>query len=368
MKIGDSSSIKPQSPNELFGQERRLAPHQNQQIENPSLGRLFKAVVLSVDSDGRVLLSLNGEKLSAQTLVPLKVGQEVWLEVVKGGDVPLLGLASKKGAVVDVMRQLFSLNRGGASFGGAGDLAGLSAPGLPNKGDLTAAIEKFIKIFSEAVQGSEPDSRKVIKQLSLLGLFSGGHKDAMASKGVTQKPLLADLLALMSGRDTSDLLKGVSGGKGVTELVRLFETIGQLNNPVAGQDQQDFLLFPCFFAGESGWGEWLFSFSQENGNPAGENGKYGLTFFLEMSNLGEIQLQIYFNDDAIRGVLSAVDQKVVEYLDGALPELTERLINLDYKPVELSCKLDSVRNLQSLKEQLCKKTGQESFTLLDVTI
>jgi hypothetical protein len=198
---------------------------------------------------------------------------------------------------------------------------------------------------------------------------SGGRDMPELLKFVSGGKDIPELLKLVSdGKEMPEILKLASGGKGLPELLRLFETIGQLNRPVGGQEQQDYLLFPCFFAGDSGWGEWLFSFSQENDGSAAQNDRYGLSFFLEMSHLGEIHLQLFSIGDALRGVFSAADQKVVDYLERAVPELTSKLANLDYQPIELLCQVEKSTNLQKLKEVLGKRTEQESFALLDVTI
>jgi hypothetical protein len=141
-----------------------------------------------------------------------------------------------------------------------------------------------------------------------------------------------------------------------------------LNNQPARQDQQNFLIFPCFFSGASGWGEWLLSFDKEQEDGGDSGSRYGLSFFLELSNLGELHLRIHIRHNALQGVFSVPDEDAVRHVSENLQELSKILKNIGFHPVNLSCQVAHAAHIQSLKAQLAELADRGSLALVDVTI
>lgn len=307
-------------------------PQANLDNTTLSQGRLIKGEILATNSNGTVTIALGGKSVTAQSLVPLTVGQEIWLEVIKEGDIPILGVASKKGAALNVMRQLLSL----VSLGSQGDLSKIALENQPQ-------LQQFTSLFHESLQDSNADPGKLLKTLSLLGLLNPDQK---------KRP-----------SETSD-----PANKVLNSLVKIFESHAQLNSQPASRDQQNFLLCPCFFAGNSGWGEWMFKLDEHESSNPEEQKNYGLTFFLEMSNLGEVHIDIQKKADGLQGVFSLANKKSQNFLNENMWELTGILEKLGYTPVNISSKLSNTTNLHNLKDTLSLQTGTPSFALLDTTI
>ena len=95
MKISD------QPPLQIYKTESTAVGKPAQKQEGDELllapGQLVKGRVVGLAGDGKFLLDVGGQMVTARSLVPLTPGSELWLETGKGGSVPLLTLAAKKG-------------------------------------------------------------------------------------------------------------------------------------------------------------------------------------------------------------------------------------------------------------------------------
>ncbi|HSR36496.1 MAG TPA: flagellar hook-length control protein FliK, partial [Desulfurivibrionaceae bacterium] len=95
-------------------------------------------------------------------------------------------------------------------------------------------------------------------------------------------------------------------------------------------------------------------------------GSYTLSFFLEMSRLGELQLQVTVQGEEVRGIFHLENDAAVAHLRRELPELKERLAALGYRVGEFSCQPTRTRLLQGLKNALEEAAGLAPTRLLDV--
>lgn len=366
MKIGDSPPIG------RFAAEgkvqRQGSPTEQIISAAPSLpqGRLIKGTVLSVNADGQTVILADGKTLSAQSLVPLEVGQKLWFEVLREGEPPLLGLAGKNGAVVDLMRLLFSFAPAG-EVSPEGNIANKLAAALQSANPkLASEVEHFLKLYSEGAIDAESDPVKVLKISLALGFFA--KRQHLSGDNKLSQHQLVDFLSSLSQQGKGSVVEMAEGNKGLAHLLKLFDSFAQLNSQPVAQDQHNFFLFPCFFSGESGWGEWLFRFAKEGKSGDESGGKYGLSFFLEMSNLGELHFQVYLRGNSLQGVFSVLDEGGSRHLLENLDELSLTLKDLGFHPVNLSCQLAQAKNMHRLKEELTELAGKELFALVDVTI
>jgi hypothetical protein len=72
-----------------------------------SPGQLLSGRVLSLETDGRVVLDLNGCTITAYSAVKLPIGEKVEFVVSRGGDMPWLTLKSD-GPAIQLFRLLAS--------------------------------------------------------------------------------------------------------------------------------------------------------------------------------------------------------------------------------------------------------------------
>jgi hypothetical protein len=359
MKIGDSPPINRGAAEGQLQKQSLSTEPQHSDTSKLSQGRLVKATVLSSLSDGQTLLSVAGKTLTAQSLVPLKAGQTLWFEVLQDGAQPLIALAGKKGAVVDLLRLLPSFSQAGQIADKLPQLLQALQP------KLAAEIEQFFRLYSESAIGAEPDPAKILKNAMALGLFDKLQQGAGDNKLLKQQ--LLELFELQVQKSGAGVLNSAEEAKGLGRVLKFFEAFAQVNNQPLAPDQQNFLLFPCFFSGASGWGQWLFSFTQKE-EQADSRQTYGLSFFLELSNLGELHLQVNLRGKALQGVFSVHDAAVSKHMAKNLGGLSRTLKNLGFHPVNLSCQMAQVANMQKLKEKLVELTEAEAFALVDLTI
>ncbi|MFH7320483.1 flagellar hook-length control protein FliK [Desulfurivibrio sp. D14AmB] len=341
---------------------------------NLEQGALLRGRVVSAGADGRLVLDLAGQRIEARSTVPLPPGREFWFEVRQGGQDPRLALADKQGGVQRFLQQasggLQDLNRLGtllSLLGRSLPATGLATPSLPGgpaagEGDPTALLARLFL-------GSEPEPEKIVRLLTMLrggeAVLAGrgplpnlaGRLQALvAGAGAPPQPALAEDGASPPAASLREALAGLARAGGV------LEALVTMNEQPPPPGQPPFWLLPCFFALDAGAGSWLLSRGE-----AGEEGEESssLVFFLEMSRLGELQLQVRVRRERLEGDFFLADPETARFLRGRLGELRERLAALGYQSV-LRCRVGGEPLLPALKAALEKATGSASRQLIDI--
>jgi hypothetical protein len=315
-------------------------------------GQLVRGEVTGLTPDGKVLLNIGGQMVEARSEVALKPGSALWLEVQKAE--PLwLRVADKKGAAQEFLRQYYA---DPAAMGkGLRALLGLAflADSEKSLADQAGALQDF----ANAAMGPEADPGRIIRLLALLGGGMAAEGDSAAQPGAGPQKL-HELIALLA-EDRGGVL-GKSSAAAMQKLGLLLELQGELNALPASAQQAQFLVFPCVFAMGAGVGQWLFSLDRDEDQAAsGEDRSYTLSFFLEMSRLGEVQIQLRVKGQALQGECVVSTEAVREHLAPQFGELEGLLGKLGYGPVRFSCRVAKVSMLESLK------TGIEAAAQLD---
>ncbi|MFA6284225.1 MAG: flagellar hook-length control protein FliK [Desulfurivibrionaceae bacterium] len=322
-------------------------------------GQLVRGEVLGLTQDGKVLLNIGGQAVEARSEVALKPGSTLWLEVRQTE--PLwLQVADKKGAAQEFLRQYYS--DPSAMGKGLRSLLGLAF--LADAEKSLAGQAGALQNFANAAVGAEADPGRIMRLLAMLG---GGEAGAGSDTGqagpAPQK--LHELVALLAG-DRGGVL-GKSNAAAMQKLGLLLELQGELNGQPASAQQAQFLLFPCVFAMGAGAGQWLFSLDRDEDQAAtGEERGYTLSFFLEMSRLGEVQIQLRVKDQALQGECVVNTEAVQEQLAPQLGELEELLGKLGYGPVHFSCRVAKASMLESLKTGIETAAQLGSVRIVDL--
>ena len=313
-------------------------------------GQLIKGTVAGFTGDGKVLLDVGGQTVTARTLVPLTLGSELWLETGKGDSFPLLTLAAKKGAVQDFLKLFISGTPSPAA--GAKGLADLLSALLPSlAAEATAGGHLLTGSLIAATSGGESLPLAIKILTLLLGSSSGPQKeisellDTLKQKDTMQKPVL---------------------DQGMEKLVKILAAHQQINSQPPQKTDQNFLLFPCFFTGNAGWGEWIFSMEKEADQGRGE--RYSLSFFLDMSRLGPLALQATIADKTITGQFLLASEKARSHVEENVQELVHLLGKQGYHPVGFTCRVSKENIVSQLKEALEEKAAIRRFSLLDVNV
>ncbi len=244
-------------------------------------------------------------------------------------------------------------------------------PGAVTKDTMLAAVE-------QSTVGSDPG---LVAETGALSKAAFPLQYAAAQQGAEPMPAQLRLLASLMGlgpkesnpaawREIEEILVRIPEAEmpmATRKFASFFEAHSRVNEELAGQSsgsQSDFYIMPTVFAGQTGWGEWLWSKEEQPGN----NGKSqeNLVFFLEMSNLGALTIQILLKEKKLRGQIIMSDKKGSELVASLLPGLQPRLEALGYDTVDFSCTFQPVNLMQELKENLHSRAGAGPVSLLDV--
>ena len=311
-------------------------------------GQVVRGEVKGLTAEGQVLLEIGGQIVAARSEVALKPGSALWFEVQETE--PLwLRVADKKGAAQELLRQYCA---DPAAMGkGLRILLGLAllADAESSLADQAVALQNF----ANAAIGPEADSGRIIRLLAMLG-------------GGPDVGKFHQLVALL-GEDRGGLL-GKGNAASLQKLGLLLELQDDFNALPASARQAQFLLFPCAFAMGAGVGQWLVSLDRgEDQAATGEDRGYTLSFFLEMSRLGEIQIQLRAKGKTLQGECVVSNEEVREYLALQLVELEELLGKLGYESVHFFCRVARVSMLESLKVGLETAAQLGNVRIVDLT-
>ncbi len=247
-------------------------------------------------------------------------------------------------------------------------------PGAVTKDTMFAAVE-------QSTVGSDPG---LVAETGALSKAAFPLQYAAAQQGAEPMPAQLRLLASLMGlgpkesnpaawREIEEILVRIPEAEmpmATRKFASFFEAHSRVNEELAGQSsgsQSDFYIMPTVFAGQTGWGEWLWSKEDQPGNNDGKS-QENLVFFLEMSNLGALTIQILLKEKKLRGQIIMSDKKGSELVASLLPGLQPRLEALGYEMDDFSCTCQPVNLMQELKESLHGQIGSGTVSLLDVQV
>ncbi|MFW8601964.1 hypothetical protein ACOHYD_10865 [Desulfobacterota bacterium M19] len=306
-------------------------------------GRVISGRVISQTPDGGVVIQTDSGIFSARTLTPLTMGQ-LTFEVLPDGR-SLTPLPADK-SVLSLLRLILP---------------------LLNRADnpLTAALN--LPETESYTVGSAPEPLKLTAQTAVINQGKAGLAEFIKTS-VPFKNMPPDIL----------LLSRILEAHGQINSARTEES-SQPHKPGAPdmtpsgqpmrQSPNNFLLFPVFFQSSNGWGEWLFSFEGQSSKDREQGGGYGLSFYLTMSRLGDVHLDLRSEGRNLRGVFSLSDKGAADFLRTRLPELQEILTPL-FQQTNLQCVSRETNLMRRLKDDLADKTnsGNRSMALLDLKV
>ncbi|MCB2181693.1 MAG: flagellar hook-length control protein FliK [Desulfobulbaceae bacterium] len=348
MKISDLNNI-PLSKTTASVSTPSTDSSQSDGKQSFSPGELLKAVVNGFTEDGKVLLDIGGRLITAKSMTPLTLNSELWLEVAKGGDQPLLSLAGKKGAVQNFLKSFLAHSQQLSPQTSKPALPSLLSTLLPPSAQGLPLTDQ---VAAGSIIAAHVDQKPAPEMLKLVAMLLGGKTD-----------IKNELFSTDIKTGTEKLLQGTDLHH-AEKLIKILSAHHEVNSQPPAPSNENFFLFPCFFASQSGWGEWIFSMEQDGG----EEGNYTLAFFLEMSNLGPLTLRASISDRSFSGEFRLRTEKARAFLATQLPELEAILRKQHYSPVSLTCKISSENLVQQLKKTLEEKAAIKRFSLIDVSV
>ncbi len=309
-------------------------------------GQVISGRVISQTPDGVVVVQTDSGIFSARTLTPLTIGQ-LTFEVLPDGR-SLTPLPADKG-VLSLLRLMLPL---------------LTKTDNP----LSAAVN-----LPESVSytiGQTPEPLKLTAQAAAVNQGRAGLSDFIKTS-VPLKNMPPDILLL------SRILEAhgqINSGRAEDSSQAQPHKPGSPDVALPGQPVRNppnnFLLFPVFFQSNNGWGEWLFSFEGQNSKGQDKDSGYGLSFYLTMSRLGDVHLDLRRQGQNLRGVFSLSNKGAADFLRAHLPELQEVLSPL-FKQINLQCVSRETNLMCRLKDDLIDKTNpgnNRPMALLDLKV
>lgn len=362
MKISDLVTIKGTPLGTLLEQGAPATGRVPQEALQLTPGQLLLARVVGMADGGRAQLSILGQTVTAESTVPLPVGSDVWLEVKQGGDHPWFVLADKKGAASEVLRTMLA---DGPALGRA--LRGLQDfTGLPRPAALATAAVSPLETLLASMASLAVDGRPAPEALlHLLALLQGAG--GQPGKGQAPQRLSGQLAEMLTAvrQDGAPLAAGAKGGD-LARLGTFLEQLAHLNAQPSSHDQSLFFLFPCFFSGAAGWGEWLVSL--DDGRASNDKAPtMALEFFLEMSSLGDVHLRFTVAGQGVQGEIDLANEEIRDHVEAMLPELTAALEKMGHGPLTIRCRTAPRSHLQHLKEAMTDKARLRDATLFHIT-
>lgn len=301
-------------------------------------GDRLRAEVRELLADGRSVLDVNGNRLVARSMVDLKPGAKVWLEVRQAGDIPRL---------VRVLVEPSGLNPAAALVANLARIQALAGSvDLSSITDL-GSLERFI-ISLVTISGRQVPDPELVHLLTLLGVSSS----LPSPKSGTSRSAKTSITDNLSPGPVRYLLEQLEAH--------------QLFNAGGGSGENDgFFLFPCLMAMEHGWGEWLFSW--EHGDKKEADG-YRLKFFLELTSLGALSLSLVCRDQSLHGVFRLNNARAVAFIEEQLPSLESALAEKGFSSCSFACAHAPLHVMQELKDDLHSRAGENQFALVDMKI
>jgi len=312
-------------------------PGQAGQGQDP--GTLLKGRVVGVDSEGLFTITSGQGTFTASSAKTLAIGQEFWFQLVSGADKSVLVEAGKTQSVLNLLRVLLPEMLASRAEALPALLGGEARP------ELTPSEGRLLQWLTANVVDGKPDPAKLIKFLASLssGTPLVGGEEAMPS----------DQSAPFVGESTSPALQKV------LRSLELHAAVNQQPSPVAGGE---YFLFPVFFAEQAGRGEWLFSYENHGDQEGGA--ETSLSFYLTMTQLGDIHLAINSRAKTLSGLFTLTDQEATDHVRQQLPSLIE-VLRPYADTVTIRCRTGQFSCLQTIKEELMAKAGLAYFGLVD---
>lgn len=309
-------------------------------------GRVITATVLGPSAGGLFEVSMFGERLLAESKVPLTAGQAVKLVVAETQPQVVLALA-EEGEAPGAADRLPGLLQG--VFSGNQSLAhnlrhilafDLDGAGLPKAVRLAAG--RVREAARELVEPGPDPLRRAVKAagLNLEAQLAAAAKqpDGLQAAGRGLRPLVMALERAMAaevGRPaaTADRPGGFASFASAAEQVgSFFDNLAGLNAELAPRDNQVLMAVAMALGDQLESGELLVGLAdQEQEGEEPGHGAMTLAFLLRLSALGPVAIEARMAGKSIAAVFTATGEDQARFIGQRLGGLAERLEALGYQ-------------------------------------
>jgi hypothetical protein len=323
-----------------------------------SIGEILEAGVIEKMGDQKMLITLKGVRMQADSEVHLNAGDKIQvkvetlhpqliLRIIEGGYSEESNLAdylrlhrsnpeALSHMMTEAMRQFNSADLGkllrylpGADFQKIFTILKSLLYSAETKG--TNFLRDYLSRLGLTM---ESRLRKVVEQRSGIG-----NSDLQAEnlKGLLTE-LSSDLHNLLMNKDSFDGEEKIaldSLSKYVDSSIKTIESHQIINFILQEAENKYLFQIPIVFPDGVRKGD-IFVEYDRNGREKGEKSQYRVIFFLSMDVLGDMIIDAELKGDKIDCVVKCADQNVCDFISSSLVELRESLLSL-------GCKIDTVK-------------------------
>jgi hypothetical protein len=322
--------------------------------------QLVSARVVEQLPDGKVKLMLQGQQVTAKTLMNLKPGEEVQLRVLQEKDNVVLKLIEPARELSS--KQISTLIR---FFSGSKSMPDPSKISIPN-------VKALLNEISLKSGKSDPEFLPRLlnkiglsweKKISDLSINSqaGGVSKFQIDKLISQD-MKANILKLLLFGEA----QRVDPSATALSFHDSVENFQQLNHH--SSDSGRYLLpFPVFSESGFNFGQLLIDLGnsdQEDGD--NEKRVINISFLLEMSELGPLRADFSILNKEITGCFLLQDDKIRHFVQTMIPELKTRLSNLSYNVHKIDCLVAKPADIEPncLVETILKETDDNVLNII----
>lgn len=294
-------------------------------------GQLVKAKVLGLLGQDKANLLVAGQKVVAKIHMPLMPGETILLQFTRAKDILSFKLVDSPSS----SRQTFSLVRFVSQVNDV----------LPEFGKLKDPdINKIFHTLS--LKSGKRDDSFLPRLLDNLGITLEkklGKALVLAEKGNTTMPLAQlvrqDLKAAVLNRLSLDTSDGRADSKNMGAMSTLLDGFGQLNSQTS-ESGRFILPFPVMNGEQFNFGQ-LYVNTGKKGEGTGkdEDRVIQLAFLLNMTALGSVRADFSVLKKSITGRFLVENQETCDHIQALVPELSSRLLKIDYQALNIDCKV-----------------------------
>lgn len=317
-------------------------------LQNLKPGQLVRAKVLTMLSDTRAQLLIGGQKLAADTGVPLTPGQELQLKLIQEkGRISFKLIQSPPPQPNSASQGATTQSTGALSLARvAGGLLSLEKLGQ-EPGPVLGAILKNLALKSgERDEGFLPrllqnSGLMLEKKIATLVLSTDGTKPDAGMQKLAGQDLKAALLQLLSGEspEQTDPAGSKTGSRSLARaVVSALENFQTLNTQPS--DTQRFVLpFPVLAGDQFHFGQLFLDTGKRGEEKEGEaeNRVTRLAFLLELTSLGSVRADFSVLKKNLTGRFLLQDQQTCDYLSSLIPVLGGRLAAIGFQMGRVDC-------------------------------
>ena len=325
--------------------------------------QVVSAKVVSLLSQGKALLLIDGQKVIAKTDLLLNQGEELQLKVVQQKDMVLLKLLGP--TQPSGTKQLAHLIRFLSENNTLQDIARVNIPDFKNilHG---IALKSGRRDDSFLPRLTENNGMMWEKKLGSLLKMAGKENfksilDQFLKQGVKQ-----DLKGLLLNQLSMKMPASEAQQKIIASFLEILENF-QLLNTQTSESGRYLIPFPVFTGSDFSFGQLFIDTGDKKEDRNRDSHKIiRISFLLNMTNLGSVRADFSILEKGITGKFLLENDHVRDYVKSMIPELETRFNLIEYKVGHIDCQTAAKEDIQPnvLMESLFKNEDNSVLNIM----